>query len=486
VSVTIRADIVDHVVEAVGACDSVGRVCHAVVSTVNVYAGGPVTVLLASADQLALVASSGTWQAPRAVPVHYGVVGLVLATGRTVVIRDASIEYCGLHPQRPVGSVVCAPVVCPDQPAIGVINIEYDRQVPDLERWGSTLSMLGRVLGTRIQQLGGPPTESRGEQLLRHTLAFAAVTDPIELSVLACRAAVEISGLRSAVILAREVPTAVDRERPTLTVAGHYTACGSPALLDRIEGLDHERLSAMIDVACQHGASRTLGDPSGLDARGFEPLVDVGVRTLIATPVRGLIAHPLFDAVMLVVDELAVRPSSHTVSAMELLLANAAVCHERISTLHELQILADSDPLTGLRHRGAFRRRLASSSEARTALLLIDIDNFKQVNDLQGHDAGDRALVEVAAALRREARAGDEVFRVGGDEFVAVLDVHDEHDAAGIARRMAAAAADSGYSISVGLALRRADEPGKETLHRADQAMYLAKQDPDLAVWVAP
>lgn len=90
---------------------------------------------------------------------------------------------------------------------------------------------------------------------------------------------------------------------------------------------------------------------------------------------------------------------------------------------HELRHVADHDPLTGLPHRGPFQARLnripylASDCTDRIALVVVDIDHFKQVNDALGHDVGDAVLRSLAKKLREVIREGDIVARLGGDEF---------------------------------------------------------------------
>lgn len=451
---------------------------------VQARTGGAVDALMLTSGHLALAACSGAWQAPATVPVHHGIVGRVLATGRPVAIGDGSIEYAGLHPGRPVGSVICVPLHEPTQPPLGVLNVEFDHHITHLPQWSHGLADVARRLGQRIQQLGGPPAQSRAEKLLQHTLAFAAATDGMRLAAAACRAAVELTGLCSATILVRRRQPSGQPQRPRLRTAA-YTAPGARDLPAYVTGLPPGLLGPLIEAACRHGPSQTFGDPADLDARGFEPLITAGVRTLIAVPVTGVVTDPLMDAAMLVMDEVAVRVQHDTVNILELLIANAVVCHDRLKALRQLQTMAESDPLTGLRHLGPFTERLKTSRAGRTALLVIDIDDFKQVNDNLGHAEGDRLLVAVAAALRQALRAGDEVFRTGGDEFVAVLEVPDGAEATRVANRLVAAAQSIGQKISVGVALRHADESAQATLRRADQAMYAAKNDPRSAVRLA-
>ncbi|MEO7404680.1 MAG: diguanylate cyclase [Burkholderiales bacterium] len=155
----------------------------------------------------------------------------------------------------------------------------------------------------------------------------------------------------------------------------------------------------------------------------------------------------------------------------------------------------DIDPLTGLLHRGALTERLdrllrgqRSSDQAsdRLAVLFIDLDGFKQVNDKFGHAAGDAALVEIANRLRAQLRDTDLIARVGGDEFVAVLpQVSEEAAAISIAQNMLKVMTfpimHTGPAIqlgaSIGIARSPVDATDAERLLRiADAAMYQAKR----------
>src|SRR5439155_23198121 len=100
------------------------------------------------------------------------------------------------------------------------------------------------------------------------------------------------------------------------------------------------------------------------------------------------------------------------------------------------------DNLTGLANRALFRDRLdqalarAARSDRLVAVLLVDLDGFKQVNDSLGHDAGDQLLEEVAQRFRSVVRPSDTVARFGGDEFALLLEDITEHEAVGLAQRL--------------------------------------------------
>jgi diguanylate cyclase (GGDEF)-like protein len=157
-----------------------------------------------------------------------------------------------------------------------------------------------------------------------------------------------------------------------------------------------------------------------------------------------------------------------------------------------LQHVAHHDALTGLANRILLYDRLGHALEQRQrddrllALLLIDLDGFKAVNDRYGHAAGDALLVELAARFRRSVRSADTVARLGGDEFVVVLEeVNQREEAQIVAQKLLDAASQPMESnqrllqvgASVGIAMYPRHAQAIETLMRcADQAMYQAKQ----------
>lgn len=154
----------------------------------------------------------------------------------------------------------------------------------------------------------------------------------------------------------------------------------------------------------------------------------------------------------------------------------------------ELASLALLDGLTGLSNRRAvmatLEKRLASDRSPNTlALLFIDLDKFKCINDTYGHTAGDAALIHVGNSLRSAARAGDIVARLGGDEFVIVVEDVDKEQAQQIAARIVDAVASTPadgspwrVTASVGIALGAAEFDASQLLRAADDAMYRAKR----------
>ena len=153
----------------------------------------------------------------------------------------------------------------------------------------------------------------------------------------------------------------------------------------------------------------------------------------------------------------------------------------------ELRNHAVTDTLTGAWNRRQGTELLAADLTARRpgnalSLLMLDIDNFKTINDSFGHQAGDHVLIEVAGRLRRGLRGNDMVARWGGEEFVVLLRDCALPEALTLAEGIRAEIAKVPFgalgrlTVSIGVAEVRADEDLASWLERADQALYRAKR----------
>jgi diguanylate cyclase (GGDEF)-like protein/PAS domain S-box-containing protein len=165
---------------------------------------------------------------------------------------------------------------------------------------------------------------------------------------------------------------------------------------------------------------------------------------------------------------------------------------ERKRLEEHLRHLADHDPLTGLRNRRLFehdlRQQVARCQRygEQAAVMVVDLDEFKAINDQHGHKVGDDALKAIATAMTRRLRETDLVARLGGDEFAVLLPHADEQGAAlvadGLARVIAACSIDVGYAVvhpagSVGVAMiDQRTVSAEQALVEADRAMYVAKR----------
>ena len=173
------------------------------------------------------------------------------------------------------------------------------------------------------------------------------------------------------------------------------------------------------------------------------------------------------------------------------LLAALVLIWSRNARMQELKLEASQDPLTGLKNRRRFeedlRGELARSRREDTvgAVLMLDLDNFKQVNDTLGHPAGDRTIAEIAGVLSGRMRETDSVGRLGGDEFAIVLPRCDLDEAEEIADAIAssirlhapAGEAAPPITASIGIAtFGPRSESYDAVLSAADNAMYEAKR----------
>ncbi|MDB5829907.1 MAG: hypothetical protein JWQ73_4127 [Variovorax sp.] len=158
-----------------------------------------------------------------------------------------------------------------------------------------------------------------------------------------------------------------------------------------------------------------------------------------------------------------------------------------------LRYLAENDALTGLPNRALFDERLKemlmprAGPQRTAALMFLDVDHFKRVNDTFGHEAGDKLLVAFAAILKDCVRPGDTVARLAGDEFTIILnDISGVPEAAGVAQRIVERVrtlrgfsdAQATVSTSIGIAFRGPDDHDAAVLlRRADAALYQAKRN---------
>lgn len=214
----------------------------------------------------------------------------------------------------------------------------------------------------------------------------------------------------------------------------------------------------------------------------------VGARSMLATPIR---AGDEIVAALVVGTTVTMAVGRHEIECLELLAAQAGVGLSNVRLLEQIRHQAMHDGLTGLPNQLLFEDRVAQAlaqsgrSGERVAVLFIDLDRFKKVNDSLGHDFGNELLKQVSGRLLGAVRRGDTVARMGGDEFTLLLPgIRRDEDATVIAGkilegfRMPFTVGEHELFItpSVGIALYPGDGLRYETLLKhADIAMYRAK-----------
>ena len=261
------------------------------------------------------------------------------------------------------------------------------------------------------------------------------------------------------------------RFRKVLAEAGHdVTECDcADDALDSCLQLQPD--VAVIDDAAGDGLLEKIkGDPNAfrtavLLVERAEPPVEVAADAL-RRGVQDILVEPVHDAELIT----RVQAAGRTKGLQEEIVAQA----------ERLEALLFEDPLTGLSNRRFILTQLggmvsgARRHDRPLTIAIIDVDHFKRVNDTRGHAEGDRVLAAVAHALREHLRAEDQLGRLGGEEFLALLPETDARAANKAAEKLRNSVAEAGVTVSIGWAAW-AGEAADELLGRADDALYTAK-----------
>jgi diguanylate cyclase (GGDEF)-like protein len=257
-----------------------------------------------------------------------------------------------------------------------------------------------------------------------------------------------------------------------LVVAGSLAVVG-----DRLPAVAQHAFLALFSglVALLAGRSVT---PAGIIGLG-PVLICIGLYAAHFLSLRAARAHALIAVAAASVGAAVAAPTGFAVPwvvgvAATVLLTEA---HGRLNG--QLRTDASTDPLTGVANRRAWEAEAARSLARATrtgeplTVAILDLDDFKEVNDRDGHSAGDRLLREVATAWRTRLRASDLLGRHGGDEFVLCLPGTDAASAPEVLQRL-----DGGLPIgwSVGTATARAGDSVATLLQRADAELYQGKR----------
>ena len=289
----------------------------------------------------------------------------------------------------------------------------------------------------------------------------------------------------------------VEGEEGTRLVASGIVFCGLPLDESYAEGAEP---GSVVDLVGEGpGAFRALGMET-LDPRGTTWWKELGFEAAFSVPV--LIGPRLYGMFEFFTEE-AVHTEDSTAEVLDRVGELVGRAIERKLAEEKIRRLAFRDDLTGLPNRQRFNHllrgavSLAARAERRMALLFLDLDGFKKVNDTLGHDVGDRLLAEVASRFLRVVRVSDhigcqssdapasEVSRLGGDEFTVLLtEIREPSDAALVAERLLQTLESpfvlGGREVFMGTSIGIAVFPddGRDTeelLRNADAAMYFAK-----------
>lgn len=237
-------------------------------------------------------------------------------------------------------------------------------------------------------------------------------------------------------------------------------------------------LLAIASCMIAGGVYAGQGDPVSMSAAVLYVLVALGAGLFVSA--RGACAQVVFMGTAYGT-ALALSGNNAAIAEWLFVVGASSVGAWVTSRSHaELMSLATADSLTGLANRAGLQAALdqdlarAGRSGDPLTVAVIDLDDFKALNDAHGHLAGDRALISLVDAWSVELRAGDLLARFGGDEFVVVLPGAPIWMATRVLQRLHRAEARCRWSA--GIATWDGHETAEQLLHRADQALYRAKQ----------
>ena len=426
------------------------------------------SVYLLLDGRLRCQASRGYFQVSDGFPPTTGVIGRVVSGRTAVVLDDVTQDPSFIAAMPGLRAEACLPVWSGGE-VVGAVNLESRTTIDPSAV--ATLELAAALLGERIEALGGLPTASLSERVARISVTLASQTDVRLVQVRAVEGAILISGMSSGAL------AAVDSE-------GHWTVAHAQGPLEQLlRGWDSSVLQTLGGWVW---AGTSSYFPDGEDVPpGFE-FLGQGLHALSVQP---LVVAGNVTGLLMTADAGPVPHDPALTAATELLASQVAATIAMVRTMQNLEMQASQDPLTGL----ANRRRLLVELETAiarptgtrpfSALVLLDLDGFKAVNDHHGHAIGDTVLCAVAERLLAGARHGDLVCRLGGDEFaVLVRDLPSPADAAAIGNRYVAAVAAPptvGWHPPVGASagVRVVTGPSASALLvDADVALYAAKR----------
>lgn len=249
-----------------------------------------------------------------------------------------------------------------------------------------------------------------------------------------------------------------------------------------------ESATPLLDITCITAGWVAIGDPSSALAGIFLYALVSYSRRVFGLAYAALAAFVAVNAVLgrvLIATTSGAPAFDADVGISLALMAAVALVSSAIGSAwrnaeRAARMLAETDPLTGIANRRVFLERLefcAASPACRFAILMLDLDDFKRLNDEYGHLHGDGVLATVADVLAANVRDDDLLARYGGEEFVIAMPDASSAEARAVADRLRlAVSAATPVTVSIGCAVRHSGEDAESVIRRADSMLLMAKR----------
>jgi diguanylate cyclase (GGDEF)-like protein len=252
----------------------------------------------------------------------------------------------------------------------------------------------------------------------------------------------------------------------------------------------------IFDLACVSAVFIAIGDPVSPVWAGYLFILTVYSRRYQGT---SYLIIALYTLTSLMIGWLAIGNPEGTQFAIMLVIAAACAAGSYViseawrDAEARVRSFAETDPLTGVANRRSFFARLEGNAARPLGILMIDLDHFKRLNDELGHQAGDRALQDAAAAIVGNLPPGGFAGRYGGEEFIAAIPGIDAANLKLVAERVREAIQEvTPTTSSIGSTTLRPGETLDDAVRRADQLLFVAKRSgrnlvvaEDIMAWVA-
>jgi len=442
---------------------------------------------------------------PTDIPLGQGITGQVAKMGQPIRVGNIDGIKNYLEVDQRTVSELCVPIKLKDR-VLGVINAESTR--PDAFTLDDEL-LLGTLAGqlaTTIEQLRTAEAERRWLDQLAHSndliYALAHITTHIE-KALSQEQILQTLGEELNKIDLTCIMAVYDADRRLFTI--NYTSMKSKDLELIENGLgfpllqytfSRDNLNSVLKTGGIIPSAAASDPPYEIQMLFNRPhregiskiLKEIGVTPDIEPLRLPLMFEESLLGILWVWGKVITKAD---LPIMSIFAKQIGTSLERARLFQEVQRLAMTDPLTGLHNRrslfelGKIEFSRANRMNRPICCMMLDLDNFKQINDNYGHPMGDQVLQEFATRCKRSVREIDLVGRYGGEEFVVFLPETDLETAMQVAERLRASieetpmkVASQELNITVSIGVSRKDENTLELetmIARADQALYIAK-----------